>query len=126
VVDALERIHAALDDGGLVADTQPVSPHPPVFAGDEHIGALDMREWGETIRAVDREITSTVERGLFSVRADTWVVVPDVFDDLEQLIETAADWRGTRVPDELAAHAGSARGPVRLDQRVRLRVLVKQ
>ena len=52
MVDALERIHAALDEGGVVVDTQPVSPSPPVVGEDGPLGALDMSEWAKTIAAV--------------------------------------------------------------------------
>ena len=121
VVDALERIHAALADGGVVVDTQPVSAGPPVVGHDGELGTLDMREWSKTIAAVDAEIVSTVDRGLFAVTADRQIVVIDVYDDLGELVETTRDWLGTSVPRELARQVDGSGGEVRLHQDVRVR-----
>jgi hypothetical protein len=52
-VHAVRRIHAALLPGGLVVDSQPVSPDSRVEAADGGRGCLDMREWRATIEAVD-------------------------------------------------------------------------
>ena len=126
VVDALERIHAALADGGVVVDTQPVSAGPPVVGHDGELGTLDMREWSKTIAAVDAEIVSTVDRGLFAVTADRQIVVIDVYDDLGELVETTRDWLGTSVPRELARQVDGSGGEVRLHQDVRVRVLERR
>jgi hypothetical protein len=125
VVDALERIHAALDEGGVVVDTQPVSARPPVFGTNGRLGTLDMREWAKTIAAVDARIVETIDRGLFSVAADEHVVVTDVYDDLAELVEVTGEWAGTRVPRELARRADAASGAVELHQDVRVRVLAR-
>jgi hypothetical protein len=123
VVDALERIHAALDEGGVVVDTQPVSPRPPVIATDGRLGTLDMREWERTIEAVDERITETVERGLFSVTAERQLVVTDLYDSGAEFVAITSDWAGTRVPPALARRAEAAGGEVRLYQDVRVRIL---
>jgi hypothetical protein len=126
VVDALERIHAALDEDGVVVDTQPVSPRPPVVGSDGQLGMLDMRDWATTIAAVDKRIVETVDRGLFSVAADQHVVVTDEYDDLAELVAETSEWAGTRVPRTLARRAGTEAGPVRLHQDVRVRVLSRK
>jgi hypothetical protein len=126
VVDALERIHAALDEGGLVVDTQPVSARPPVVGTNGQLGTLDMREWAKTIASVDARIVETVDRGLFSVAADEYVVVTDAYDDLPELVEEAGQWAGTRVPRELAQRADAVSGAVELHQDVRVRVLARE
>lgn len=126
MVDALERIHAALDDDGVVVDTQPVSARPPVVGGESELGTLDMREWAKTIAAVDAEITRTVESGRFSVAADRRIVVTDAYDDLAELVAETSDWVGTRVPRALARRTEESRGEVRLHQDVRVRVLARR
>ena len=68
---ALRRIHAALLPGGLVVDSQPVSPEPPVEAADGGLGWLDMREWRETIDAVDERTAEAIGVGLLPSRANT-------------------------------------------------------
>jgi hypothetical protein len=126
VVDALERIHAALDEGGVVVDTQPVSARPPVVGTNGRLGTLDMRDWAETIASVDARIVETIERGLFSVAADDHVVVTDAYDDLAELVEETSQWAGTRVPRELAQRADAVSGAVELHQDVRVRVLARE
>jgi hypothetical protein len=126
VVDALERIHTALDDGGVVVDTQPVSSQPPVVGANGTLGELDMSDWAETIAAVDARIMETVERGLFSVAADRLVVVTDDYDSGAELVAETREWAGTRVPPALARRAEAESGPVRLHQDVRVRVLTRQ
>jgi hypothetical protein len=127
VVDALERIHAALDDdGGVVVDTQPVSPRPPVLAKERMLGTLDLREWADMVASTDAEVMKTVDAGRFSVVADRHIVVSDFYDDLAELIDEAAGWAGTTVPRTLTRQVDATSGEVRLDQDVRIRVLVKQ
>jgi hypothetical protein len=126
VVDALERIHAALDKDGVVVDTQPVSARPPVVGTNGQLGTLDMREWAKTIASVDARIVETIDRGLFSVAADEHVVVTDAYDDLAELVEETGQWAGTRVPRELAQRADAVSGTVELHQDVRVRVLARE
>jgi hypothetical protein len=126
VVDDLERIHAALDEDGVVVDTQPVSPRPPVVGSDGQLGMLDMRDWAKTIAAVDKRIVETVDRGLFSVAADQYVVVTDEYENLAELVAETSEWAGTRVPRTLARRASTEPGPVRLHQDVRVRVLSRK
>ena len=85
-----------------------------------------MREWSKAIAAVDAEIVSTVDRGLFAVTADRQIVVTDVYDDLGELVETTRDWLGTSVPRELARQVDGSGGEVRLHQDVRVRVLARR
>ena len=120
-------MHAALDEDGVVVDTQPVSARPPVVATNgRRLGTLDLREWAKTIAAIDARIVETIDRGLFSVVADEHVVVTDAYDDLTELVEEAGQWAGTRVPRELAQRADAASAAVELHQDVRVRVLTRE
>lgn len=120
---ALRRIHAALVPGGIVVDTQPLSPRPPVEADGRPLGTLDMRDWRQTIDAVDGRIAQAIAQGLFVVDDERTCVVADEFDSGAELVEVVAGWRGTRVPAELADRAPSAPPPLRVLQDVRLRLL---
>jgi hypothetical protein len=122
-VNALSRIHAALLPGGLVVDSQPISPQPPVEAADGNLGRLDMREWRATIDAVDDQIAEAIDQGLFAVVSEHAITVPDQFDSGAEFIEVVSAWRGTRIPRAVAARAEAAGPPVRVPQEVRLRVL---
>lgn len=126
MVDALERLHAALADGGAVVDTQPISAWPPIVGARGRIAELDMSEWARTIGQVDAEIRKAIERGLFEVVAERQIVVPDRYDDVADLVEYTSEWAGTSVSPELRALATTERGRVELLQDVRVRVLVKR
>jgi hypothetical protein len=126
VVHALQRIRTALNVDGLVIDTQPVSPRPPVAAGGRALGRLDMREWSGTIEAVDALVAQSVASGLYSIEHEQRFVVTDRWDSGPECAQTVAGWQGTRLPDELAKRIAEASPPLAIDQQVRLRVLRAQ
>ena len=120
---ALRSIHAALLPGGLVVDSQPISPEPPVETADGGVGKLDMRDWRATIDAVDERMKEAIDLGLFAIESQQMITVPDEFDSGAEFIEVVGAWRGTRIPPPVAARATAARAPVRVPQEVRLRIL---
>jgi hypothetical protein len=122
-VHALRNIHAALAPDAMLVDTQPVSPHPPVSAGGIELGALDMRDWLETIDAVDEHVAETIAAGLYELQHEQQFTVRDTFDDGPECVETVSSWRGTHVPAALAARIRAARPPMTVAQEVRLRLL---
>ena len=122
-MDALRRIHAALVPGGVVVDTQPVSPRPPVESEGDRLGTLDMREWLETINAVDARVGEAAADGLFAVVDEQHFIVTDTYDAGEEFVETVSGWQGTRISRALAARATAAVPPIDLRQVVHLRVL---
>ena len=122
-MNALRRIHAALVPGGIVVDTQPVSPWPPVTTPAAELGALDMRGWREIVEAVDERIAIVVDDGLFAVETKPSFVVADKFESGPLLVETVRGWQGTTVPSPLAARLAAHQGLVQVHQDVRLRLL---
>jgi hypothetical protein len=122
-VHALRNIHSALVPNGLVVDTQPISAHPRVTGNGGELGALDMREWIETIQAVDERVNQTIVTGLYHVADERELVVTSIFDDGPNCLEIAGSWRGTRVPQPLADRLAATPDPVALEQQVRLRLL---
>jgi hypothetical protein len=122
-VNALHAIHGVLVPGGLVVDTQPVSSHPPVAAGDGELGSLDMREWSATIERVDALVAHVVADGRFALEAQTAFTVTDSFDGGDELLDAVSGWEGTRIPRALARRVAVARPPVEIRQQVRLRLL---
>ncbi|HWC44924.1 MAG TPA: hypothetical protein VG868_02315 [Casimicrobiaceae bacterium] len=114
---ALRNIHSALVPNGLLVDTQPISPHPRVTAGGGELGALDMREWIETIQAVDERINETIVTGLYDLTDERELVVTSIFDDGPDCLEIASAWRGTRVPRLLADRRSPDRARLRVDRR---------
>jgi hypothetical protein len=123
VVHALQRIRAALEPGGVVIDTQPISPDPLVAAAGRPLGQADMREWLQTIERVDALVAHSVDAGLFSIECEQSFIVTDSWDTGAECAETIAGWQGTRLPDALAKRIVSASPPLTVDQQVRLRVL---
>lgn len=120
---ALRRVHAALMPGGIVVDTQPVSPDPPVDAANGRLGRLDMREWRATIDAVDARTALAIEQGLFAIDGEHMIEVVDEFDSATEFVEMVGAWRGTQIPSAVIDHANGARPPIRVAQEVRLRLL---
>jgi hypothetical protein len=123
VVDALRAIHAALVPGGFLVDTQPVSPAPVVEGEAGELGTLDLREWADLIREIDGRIGSVVAAGMFASLSESRFIVVDEFGDGPELIATASQWVGTRIPAALERRAARERGPTRVRQEVRMRLL---
>ena len=84
MVDALTRIHAALVPGGVLVDTQPVSPRLPVALDGEPLGELDDEEWLRTVAAVDRETDTVLAAGLFELRHEERYTVVHEFGSGEE------------------------------------------
>jgi hypothetical protein len=122
-VNVLHTIHRALTPDGILVDTQPISARPPVSANGVELGTLDMREWLETIDAVDELIVSTITSGLYDLQHERRLVVTDTYDSGAEFLETVGTWVGTRIPDRLARSARAAEPPITVRQEVRLRVL---
>jgi hypothetical protein len=122
-VHALRNIHSALVPNGPLVDTQPISAHPLVTSNGAELGALDMREWIETILAVDERVNEVIVTGLYDVTDERELVVTSIFDDGPDCLEIAGAWRGTRVPRPLADRLAVTRDQVALEQQVRLRLL---
>jgi hypothetical protein len=122
-VNALRNIHKALVTGGLLIDTQPVSPHPLVEADAARLGTLDMSEWAQTIDEIDRLTDETLRAGLFTVVDQRRFTVTDHFDTGAELVTEVRGSAGTQIDPVLAEQIVSQQRPVRVHQEVRLRVL---
>ncbi len=120
---ALRNIHATLVPGGMLVDTQPISAHPSVTANGTELGKLDMREWLETISAVDDQIAITLAAGLYAPVRERELTVTSTFDDGPDCLEIAGSWQGTRVPPLLATQLEATHEQVALEQQIRLRLL---
>ncbi len=120
---ALHNIHSALAPDAILVDTQPVSARPPVAADGVTLGTLDMREWLDTIQAVDELVAETIADGLYELRHESRFVVTDSFDNGSECLEIVAGWQGTRVPDNVSTRLSTTTLRVTVQQEVRLRVL---
>jgi hypothetical protein len=122
-VHALHNIHAALASDAILVDTQPLAERPSVAAGGAELGTLDMREWLETIRAVDALFAQTIAAGLYQLQHEERISVTDTFDTGPECLTTANGWRGTQVPRLLASRLAATQLPVTVVQEVRVRLL---
>ena len=84
-----------------------------------------MREWAKTIRAIDDRVDRVVADGLFVLEEERRFIVTDTFDDGPECAAAVSGWAGTRVAPSLAARIQTAPPPLRVDQEVRLRILVR-
>jgi hypothetical protein len=122
-VHALHNIHAALVPDAILVDTQPVSARPPVAADGSTLGTLDMREWHDTIQAVDELLAETIGAGLYELQHESRFVVTDTYDNGRECLETVSGWQGTRVPASVSTELAAATTQVTVQQDVRLRLL---
>ena len=120
---ALRNIHAALAADGILVDTQPVSASPPVASDGGQLGSLDMRNWLDTIHAVDERFAETIAAGLYELEHESWFVVTDTYDNGPECLDILSGWRGTRVPSEMTQRLAAATSGVSVQQEVRLRLL---
>jgi hypothetical protein len=123
VVDALTRIHAALFPGGVLVDTQPVSPRLPVTLDGEPIGELDDDEWLQTVAAVDAEIDKALASRQFELQHEELYTVVHEFGSGEECLDVVGSWAGTDVPPEVASRLERGSGRVTVEQGTRLRLL---
>ena len=121
-MNALHRIHAALEPGGLMIDTQPVSARPPVEVDGVAVGTLDMRAWRATIDAIDGLTGEVVEEGRYALDVERSIVVTDAYDSAAEFLELVKDWKGTCVPPRLEQRLSGIASSVELHQDVRLRL----
>jgi SAM-dependent methyltransferase len=123
VVHALRNIHVALLPGGVLVDTQPISARPPITTDGLTLGTLDMREWLDTIQAVDELLADTVAAGLYELHHESRLLVTDTYDNGAECLEVVGGWRGTRVPDSVSRRLAATTSRLTLQQEVRLRLL---
>jgi hypothetical protein len=126
VVHALHNIHATLAPGAILVDTQPVSAHPPVASEAVTLGSLDMRDWLDTIQAIDELVAETIRGGLYELQHESWFVVTDTFEDGPECLEIVGGWRGTRVPDSVSTRLAATTSQPTVRQEIRLRLLRRE
>jgi hypothetical protein len=80
-----------------------VSARPPVASNGGELGTLDMRDWLDTIHAVDERFAETIAAGLYELEHESWCVVTDTYENGPECLETVSGWRGTRVPSAIFA-----------------------
>ena len=120
---ALRNLHQALVPDGLIVDTQPVSAHPRVLAGGVLLGTLDMREWVDTVGAVDERLAVVAAAGLYEREHESTFVITSTFDDGQDCLTIVGSWRGTSVPPALLHRLATTDDRVDVEQQVRLRLL---
>ena len=120
---ALHNIHTALAPDAILVDTQPVSARPPLAADGVTLGKLDMREWLDTIQAVDECFAETIGAGLYELQHESRFVVTDSYDDGRECLEIVSGWRGTRVSASVSTGLAATTSQVTVQQEVRLRLL---
>jgi hypothetical protein len=82
-----------------------------------------MRDWLDTIHAVDELLSETIAAGLYELKHEQRFTVTDSFDNGRECLETVSSWRGTEVPASLACRLEATQATVTVEQDVRLRLL---
>jgi hypothetical protein len=102
---------------------QPIAPRPPVTADGVRLGTLDMREWRLIVDETAELVDETIGAGLFIEETGRHYEVVETFDDGKEFVDTVKDWTGTKISRSLAARAERVTPPLKIHERVRLRVL---
>ena len=76
----------------MLVDTQPVGAQPSVAANGTKLATLDLREWLETIKAVDDRVAETLAAGLYDTQHERRFTVVDTFDEAPACLETMSSW----------------------------------
>ncbi len=111
-MDALRHAHEVLAPGGRLLLVHPYGAENPIEAAGGRLGALDAREFGDTVRAAEAGVAALVAEGLFAQEDERRFEVAEHFADAEELLEEVAGWQGTRTPAELAAAVRAAAPPL--------------
>jgi hypothetical protein len=82
-----------------------------------------MREWLDTIQAVDERLVETISAGLYELQHESRFVVTDTYDNGPECLEIIGSWQGTRVPDSVSTRLAATTSQVTVQQEVRLRLL---
>ena len=126
MVDALNRIHAALAPDGVLVDTVPVSLRLPVSLDGELVGELEDEEWLETVAAVDGELKAVVDAGLFELRHEERYDIVHAFGSGDECLEVVGSWGGTTIPADVAVRLEHAPGRTTVEHDVRLRLYARR
>jgi hypothetical protein len=81
-----------------------------------------MSDWLGTIDRIDRLAEQTIRAGLFRVIREDRFTVTDQFPTGAELIADVRGWAGTQIDPMLAQWISGERGPIHVQQEVRLRV----
>ena len=126
MVDALNRIHAALSPDGVLVDTVPVSLRLPVVLDGELVGELEDEEWLETVAAVDGEVEKAIQAGLFELRHEERYRVVHEFGSGDECLDVVGSWGGTTIPAGVAVRLEQAPGRTTVEHDVRLRLYARR
>ena len=120
-MNALSRIHRAVERGGVLLDLHPTVPFGTLEAGGVPLGPLDAREFDGLIEATEAQLAETVRQGLFAPEEEVTFEVVERFDTADELLEKVDGWLGVSVPDALASRVRAGEPPFDVRERVVLR-----
>ena len=120
-MDALRNAHRMLVDDGILLDLHPIPPSMHAYAEGRDLGVVDGREFYRAVRATERELSRTVDEGLFALEQETELDVVERFDTAEELFETVEEWGDIHLSKRVSARIGRATPPIDLQERLVLR-----
>jgi hypothetical protein len=96
VVNALRKISRILVPGGLLLESHPLAGSSVEAAG-RVLGALDEREFGRVLDAMERSVAVLVDDGRLALRDERAFEVPMRFDTGAELLAEVVTWEGTTI-----------------------------
>jgi hypothetical protein len=121
VVNALSRIHRAVEKGGVLLDLHPTKPFASVEAAGVSLGSLDEQEFMQVVAETEAKLEETVRMGLFALEDAVTFDVLERFDSADDLVRKVDDdWFGVSVPQRLASAVRAGSAPFDIRERVLL------
>jgi len=126
VVHVLRNVHEALTPAGHVLDVHPTGADAPVRAGGVGLGFVDQREFRPIVAHSDTSVDALVADGLFDDVRRVEREIVEVYEDAEELFETADEWTNLRLRAPARRRVRAATPPFEVLWRVDFRLLRKR
>jgi hypothetical protein len=97
-VYVLRQIHRALRPSGLVLDMHPLGMDFAVRAGERGLGFVDTRRFARVLAAMDEQVQTLVDEGLYEEVRQLRRHVSERFDTTAEALAEATTWEHLRFP----------------------------
>jgi hypothetical protein len=103
VVNALRNVHRMLAPKGNLLDLHPIAPDARAERAGRLLGSVDGAEWWRDVEAMERSVDVLVAEGLLVPAGEARFDVIERFSSGDDALAEMTSWRGTTVPEALAA-----------------------
>ena len=94
----LRRVHGALRPNRLVLDIHPLGSEFAVRGGNRGLGFVDTRQFARVLAAMDEQVRTVVDEGLYEELRAIRRHVTERFDTGAEALAEASSWEHLRLP----------------------------